>query len=77
VAARCPYLGYICMIRGFATKPALELLISNPLNLRAPVAPNLAERDLRPLVGNRTLRGSGFSSLWLRPRGGYAYMVKN
>jgi hypothetical protein len=38
----------------------LELLISNPLNLRAPMAPTLDEWGLRPLVSNHTLRGSDF-----------------
>jgi hypothetical protein len=42
-----------------------QLLISNPLESRAPVAPALAEWASRPLVGNRTLRGLVFSSLWL------------
>jgi hypothetical protein len=77
VAARCPRLGYIYRIRGFAAEPALELSTSNPLDLRAPVAPTLAKRDMRPLVSNHTFQGSGFSSLWLRPRGGYAYLVRN
>jgi hypothetical protein len=57
VVARCPRLGYICRIRGFAAEPALELLISNPLDLRVPVAPTLTERDLKPLVSICTLRG--------------------
>jgi hypothetical protein len=60
VAARCPRLSYICRVRGFAAEPALELLISNPPDSRAPVAPALTERVSRPLVSNRTLRGSGF-----------------
>jgi hypothetical protein len=41
-------------------EPTLELLISNPLNLRAPVVPTLDEWDLRPLVSNRTLQGFDF-----------------
>jgi hypothetical protein len=60
MAARCPRLGYICRICGSAAEAALELLISNPLDSRAPVAPSLVEWDLRPLVSNCTLRGSGF-----------------
>jgi hypothetical protein len=60
VAARHPRLGYIYKICGFAAEPALELLISNPLDLRVPVAPTPAERDLNPLVRIRTLRGSDF-----------------
>jgi hypothetical protein len=55
-----PRLGHICKTRGFAAEPTLELLISNPLDFRAPVAPTLKEWDLRPLVSNRTLRGSDF-----------------
>jgi hypothetical protein len=66
---------YICKTRGLAVGPAQELLISNPLESRAPVAPALAEWALRPLVGNRTLRGSVFSSLWLGPLEGHAYLV--
>jgi hypothetical protein len=77
VAARCPRLVYICRVRGFAAEPALELLISNTLYSRAPVAPALTERVSRPLVGNRTLRGSGLSSPWLGPRDGYTYLVRN
>jgi hypothetical protein len=72
-----PRLVYICRVRGFAAESALELLISNPPDLRAPVAPALTERVSRPLVSNRTLRGSGFSSPWLGPRGGYTYSVRN
>jgi hypothetical protein len=77
VAVMCPRLDCICRIRGLATEPILELLISNPLDSRAFVALTLAERDLRPLVSNRTLRRSGFSSPWLMPRGGYPYSVRN
>jgi hypothetical protein len=58
-------------------KPALELLIINPLESRAPVAPALTERVSGPLVGNRTLRGSGFSSLGLRLCGGHTYLVSD
>jgi hypothetical protein len=58
MAARCPSLGYICRIRGFAAEPALELLISNHLDSRVPVVPTLTERDLKPLVSIRTLRRS-------------------
>jgi hypothetical protein len=38
----------------------LELLISNPLNLRASVAPTFDKWDLTLLISNRTLRGSDF-----------------
>jgi hypothetical protein len=54
VAARCPYLGCICRIHGFATEPTLELLISSPPGSRAPVAPALTERVSKPLVSNHT-----------------------
>jgi hypothetical protein len=50
----------ICRFRGFAAGAALEPLISNFRRSRAPVAPVYAERASRPLVGNRTRRGSGF-----------------
>jgi hypothetical protein len=53
--AHCPHLGHICRTRRVVAEPTLELLISNPLNLRAPVAPTLDEWDLRPLVSFRTL----------------------
>jgi hypothetical protein len=46
--------------RGLAAGPALKPLISSLCKLRAPVAPAPAERVSRPLVGNCTLRGSGF-----------------
>jgi hypothetical protein len=39
------------------------------------VAPTLAEWASRPLVGNFTLRGSGFSSLALGPLEGRPYLV--
>jgi hypothetical protein len=77
VAARCPHLYCICRICGFAVELSLELLISNPLESRAPVAPALTERVSRPLVSNRTLRGSGFSSFGLGPRGGHTYYVRD
>jgi hypothetical protein len=77
VAARCPHLIYICRAHGLVAEPALELLISNPLEPRAPVAPSLVERVSRPLVSNRTLRGSNFSSPGLGPREGHAYLVRD
>jgi hypothetical protein len=40
------------------------------------VAPALAERASRPLVSNRTLRGSGFSSYRLGPLEGHSYLGK-
>jgi hypothetical protein len=55
VVARCPHFVYICRIHGFAAKPTLELLISNPLDSRVPVAPTLAKRGLKPLVSVCTL----------------------
>jgi hypothetical protein len=67
----------ICKTRGLAVGPAHELLISNPRESRAPVAPALAEWASRPLVGNCTLRGSGFSSLGLRSLEGRAYLVRD
>jgi hypothetical protein len=77
VAAWCPRLDCICRIRGFTVEPALELLISNPLESRAPVVPALTERVSRPLVCNRTLRGSDFLSLGLGPCEGHAYSVRD
>jgi hypothetical protein len=50
-----------------AVEPVLELLISNPLESRAPVAPALIERVSRPLVSNHTLRGLDFTSTVLGP----------
>jgi hypothetical protein len=41
------------------------------------VAPALAEWASRPLVGNRTLRGSGFSSLVLGPLESHPYLVRD
>jgi hypothetical protein len=63
--------------RGLTVGPALESLISNPRELRSPVAPALAEWALRPLVGNRTLRGSGLLSLGLGPLEGHPYLVRD
>jgi hypothetical protein len=68
---------YICRAHGLAAEPALELLISNPLKSKAPVVPTLAERALRPLVGNRTLRGFDFSSAAPGPFEGLAYVVRS
>jgi hypothetical protein len=77
VAASCPHLFYISKAHGPAVRSALELLISNPLESRAPVASALVERVLRPLVSNRALRGFDFSSLGLGPREGHAYLVRD
>jgi hypothetical protein len=55
VAAGCPHLFYICRTRVLTVEPVQELLISNPLEPKAPVAPALAERASRLLVSNRTL----------------------
>jgi hypothetical protein len=41
------------------------------------VVPTLAEWASRPLVGNCTLRGSGFSSLALGPLEGRPYLVRD
>jgi hypothetical protein len=41
------------------------------------MAPVLFERVSRPLVGNRTLRESGFSSLGLGPLEGHPYWVRD
>jgi hypothetical protein len=68
---------YICRTHGLAVESVHELLISNPLESRAPVAPVLAERASRPLVGNRTLRGSDFSSPGLGLSEGHAYLVRD
>jgi hypothetical protein len=57
--ARHPCLYYICRTCRVVAEPTLELLISNPLNLRAFVAPTLDKWDLRPLISSRTLRGPG------------------
>jgi hypothetical protein len=58
-----------------AIKPVLELLISNPLESRAPVASAPVERVSRPLVS--TLRGSDFTSTVLGPFEGFAYAVRS
>jgi hypothetical protein len=76
VAARCPRLICICRAHGLTGKPILELLISNPLESRAPVAP-VTERVSGPLVGNRILQGSGLSSLGLGLCGGHPYLVRD
>jgi hypothetical protein len=55
---------------------ALELLISNPLDSRVSVAPTLTKRGLAPPDRMRTLRGSVFSSLRLRPFEGLAYVMR-
>jgi hypothetical protein len=68
---------YVCRTRGLAVEPAHELLISNPLESRAPVMPALAEQASRPLVGICTLRGSDFLSPGLMPLEGYAYLVRD
>jgi hypothetical protein len=60
-----------------AVEPVHELLISIPLESRAPVTPALAEQASRPLVSNRTLRGSDFSSPRLGLREGHAYLVRD
>jgi hypothetical protein len=77
MTTRCPRLFYICRTHGLAAKPALELLISNPLESRASVVPALAEWVSRPLISNRTLRGSDFLSLGLEPREGHAYLARD
>jgi hypothetical protein len=76
VVAGCPRLFYICMTRVLAVEPVQELLTSNPPKSRAPVAPALVEQISRPLVDDRTLRGSYFSSPGLGPREGHAYLVR-
>jgi hypothetical protein len=58
-------------------EPVPELLIINPLESRAPVATALIERVSRPLVGNRTLRGSDFLSVVLGPFEGIANVVRS
>jgi hypothetical protein len=58
--ARRPSLGYICRTLRVVAEPTLELLISNPLNLRASVAATFNEWDLTPSISNRTLQGSDF-----------------
>jgi hypothetical protein len=77
VAARCPPSFYICKTWGLAVEPAHELLISNPPESRAPVAPAFAEWAQRPLVGNRTLRGLDFSIPGLGPLESHAYLVRD
>jgi hypothetical protein len=44
-------------------EPALELLISNPLESRALVAPTLTERVSRPMVSNVPFEGLFFRAL--------------
>jgi hypothetical protein len=68
---------YICRTCGLVVEPAHKLLISNPLESRAPVALALTEQASRPLVDNRTLRGPDFSSPELGPREGHAYLVRD
>jgi hypothetical protein len=41
------------------------------------VVPAFVERVSRPLVSNRTLRGSDFSSPGLGPHKGHAYLVRD
>jgi hypothetical protein len=53
----------LCKTHVLAVELVHQLLISNPLELRAPVVPALAERASRPLVGNRTRRGRIFRAL--------------
>jgi hypothetical protein len=77
VATRCPRLFYICKTRVLAVEPVHELLINNPLESRALEAPALTKRASRPLVSNRTLRGSGFSSAALGALEGFAYAVRS
>jgi hypothetical protein len=77
VTARSPHLIYICRTHGLAAKPTLELLISNPLESRAPVAPALTKRAPGPLVGNRTLQGSSLPSVGLGPCGGHPHSVRD
>jgi hypothetical protein len=60
-----------------AVEPVLELLISTSLESRALVAPALVEWVLRPLVSNRTLRGSDFTSTVHGPFEGFAYAVRS
>jgi hypothetical protein len=77
VVAGCPRLFYICRTRALAVEPVHELLISNPLESRAPVAPTLVEQVSRPLVGNCTLRGLDFSSPGLGLFEGFTYAVRS
>jgi hypothetical protein len=56
---------------------ALKPLINNPLESRALVATALVEWISRPLVSNRTLRRSDFSSPRLGPHEGHAYSVRD
>jgi hypothetical protein len=77
VVALCPRLFYICRTRVLAVEPVLKLLISNPLESRAPVAPAPVERVSRPLFSNHTLRGSNFTSTVLRPFEGFAYAIRS
>jgi hypothetical protein len=77
VAARCPRLICICRTHRLAAEPDFKLLISNPLESRASVAPALVERVSRPMVSNRTLRGSDFSIPGLGPREGHAYLLRD
>jgi hypothetical protein len=60
-----------------AVEPVLELLINNPLESRAPVVPTLIERVSRPLVSNRTLQGSDFTSTALGSFEGFAYSIRS
>jgi hypothetical protein len=77
VASIYPRIFYICKAHGPAFRSAIELLISNPLKSRAPVAPALVERASRQLVGNSTLQRSKFLSTGLGPFEGFAYTVRS
>jgi hypothetical protein len=77
VTTRCPRLFYICRTHGLAAKPALELLISNPLDSRVPVPPTLAKRGLEHWFVCAPFEGQIFWSLWLGPFEGLAYSVRD
>jgi hypothetical protein len=55
---------------------ALEPLISKFCRSRAPVVPVYFEQASRPLVGNRTLRGSGLSEPGARATRGSSLLGK-
>jgi hypothetical protein len=66
----------ICETRGLEVGLAHESLISNPHESRAPVAPTLTECSSRPMVGNCTLRGSGFFEPRARAARGSSLLCK-
>jgi hypothetical protein len=77
VAARCPQLFASARLEGWRSDRPTGCWSVILFESRAPMAPTLTEWASRPLVGNRTLRGSVFSSLGLEPLEGHPYLVRD